>query len=321
MKNCALGLDIGGTYIKAVLLRADGAEVCRNKFPTPGGGAAGLTKEVATITGAMLEVAGLAGGALCGLGLGLPGMVNGGYVYRLPNLDMQNYDLGAALAEKLGLPVTVENDGNAATLAEGQLGAGKGCDDFLLLTLGTGLGGGAVAGGRLLRGASGLFGEFGHLLLDPHGPPCSCGQSGCFEAYCSAKGLARHVHALAPQHPESLIFTLAGADLSALDAAMPFEGARRGDALCRAVVERFLQYLGQGLASLTALFNPGRILLGGGIAGEGDWLIAEAQRRVDACLLHPQMRPTIMKAELGGYAGAIGAALLAGRQQGHAAQT
>jgi glucokinase len=232
-----------------------------------------------------------------------------------PNVGWHNEPLRDRIAEKVGLPVVVENDANAAAWAEYRFGAARGVPDALLITVGTGIGGGIIANGELFRGAYGVAGEFGHVRVVPDGLPCGCGRRGCFEQYCSGRALVREARALAEADPKQAarLLALAGGEVDAIQGLHVTQAATEGDP---AAVEAFAviaKWLGQGLADLVSIWDPGLIVVGGGVAESGELLLAPA-REAYVTALGPRITlpvADIHAAELGNEAGLIGAADLA----------
>jgi len=217
------------------------------------------------------------------------------------------------LAERLGHPVSVDNDGTCAALAEWRLGAGTGTSDMVLVTLGTGIGGGLVAGGRLQRGAHGFAGEFGHMVVDPHGPKCPCGRRGCWERYASGSGLAMLAREAATGRRLREVVERAGGDPLDVRGEHVHDAAREGDAEARAVIDDFGRWVALGLANLTNALDPQMFVLGGGLAAGADLYLDPITRWFGELLYQPHLRPIprIEFARLGPFAGAVGAALLA----------
>jgi len=250
------------------------------------------------------------------VGVGVPGLVDAsGNLRFAPNLPgVTEVPVGRVLAERLGRAVLVDNDATCAGWAETQIGAAAGDADVLLATLGTGIGGGLVAGGRLVRGANGFAGEIGHLVVDPSGPLCPCGQRGCWERYASGSGLGWMGREAAQAGRAARAVELAGGDPEAVRGEHVTRASAEGDEAARAVMERFAWWLALGLANLANVLDPGRIVIGGGMVESGEVLLGPTRRAFAALVEGVEHRPEIpiVAAALGERAGAIGAALLAG---------
>jgi len=279
------GIDVGGTKFLGVILDDEGQVIVEKRRPTPHGGDA-VVQALADFAGEL--------GVYDTLGVGVPGLVTRTGVLRAaPNLiGAVEVPVGPRLEELLGHPVAVDNDATCAILAEWQHGAAQGFDDIVLVTLGTGIGGGLVMGGRLQRGANGFAGEIGHMVVQPDGPFCVCGRRGCWERFASGRGL------------QMLAGGRLGEDVVA--------AARAGDRESLVVIDTFAHWVALGLVNLTNLLDPACIILGGGLATAPDMFLPPIKREFRALLYSPENRPNpeLAFALLGERAGAIGAALL-----------
>jgi len=209
--------------------------------------------------------------------------------------------------------VLVDNDATCATLAEWQLGAATGVDDMLLVTLGTGIGGGLVAAGTLLHGTNGFAGEFGHMVVHPDGPRCPCGRRGCWERYASGSGLAMLAREAATGRRLRSVVTRAGGDPQNVRGEHVYQAARDGDAEALAVIDDFSRWVAVGLSNLANAFDPEMFVLGGGLAAGAELYLDPITRWFGELLYQPDLRPPprIEFARFGPRAGAVGAALLA----------
>ncbi|MCU1392987.1 MAG: glk [Ilumatobacteraceae bacterium] len=281
----AAGIDVGGTKFLGVVLDDAGEIVVTKRRPTPAGGDA-VVRELAEFAREL--------GDYDTLGVGVPGLVTRDGVLRAaPNLvGADEVAVGARLTALLGHPVAVDNDATCAMVAEWLHGAARGFDDVVLVTLGTGIGGGLVMGGRLQRGANGFAGEFGHVVVEPNGIACVCGRRGCWERYASGSGLAM------------LAGGRTGEDVVA--------AAEAGDRESLAVIDLFAHWVALGLANLTNVLDPACIVLGGGLAAAPGVFLGPIEREFVALLYSSENRPRpqLAFAALGERAGAIGAALL-----------
>jgi glucokinase len=312
-----LGLDVGGTNVKAVLAAAGGGERRRARWATatlgdtPGTALAGLETRIH----ALLARAGLAPADLAGLGLACAGLIDGasGRLLAAPNLrHWEGAPLRDWLAARFPCPVVIENDVNALAYGEWRLGAGRGVRHLVCLALGTGVGGGLILDGALYRGRNGLAAELGHMVIDRDGRRCPCGSRGCLEAYAGARAIQaaarRALARRAPGHRE-LTRLLAGAAPApqALHAA-----ARAGSGLARELLADAGRALGVGIASCINAFAPDCIVIAGGVAGAGDYLIEPARAEAAARLMDPvHQRLDLRSRALGDDGAALGAALLA----------
>jgi glucokinase len=298
------GVDVGGTKCLGVLV-VGGEIVAQHRLPTPRGHAA--------IADTIVEVA-RALGSHDSLGVGVPGLVSRQGVLRAaPNLSgVADFDVAGMVADRVGHAVTVDNDATCAALSEWRLGAGAGSDDMVLVTLGTGIGGGLVLGGVLQRGHNGFTGEYGHMVVDPDGPPCVCGRRGCWERYASGAGLARLAREAAVGGRLRHVVDMAGGDAELVRGEHVQRAARAGDPGAVAVVEEFGRWVAIGLVNLTNALDPERFVLGGGLAAGADLYLGPIKRWFGELLYSPQLRPhpSVVFAALGEHAGAVGAALL-----------
>src|SRR4051794_1946266 len=231
-----------------------------------------------------------------------------------PNLAWRDTPLREQIAEKVDLPVVVENDANAAAWGEYRFGAGAGAKDVIVVTIGTGIGCGIVIDDRLYRGAFGIAGEPGHMRVVPGGRLCGCGNYGCWEQYCSGSALVRAAREIATERPEDgrRLLDLAG-EVEAIDGPAVARAAQEGDPAAIDCFQEIGRWLGQGLADIAAILDPGRFVIGGGVSDAGDPLLAPARGTFAAGLTGRGHRPPaeIVQATLGSEAGLIGAADLA----------
>ena len=305
-----VGVDLGGTKCLGVVADRTGAVVDELRVPTPKGKEA----TVAVLGDVAAELLGRHPGAGA-VGVGVPGLVDAAGTLRFaPNLPGVNeLPLAAPLAARLGVPVVVDNDASCAGWGEREAGAGKGRDHVVLVTLGTGIGGGIVLGGRLFRGHHGFAGEIGHMVVDPNGPRCPCGPRGCWERFASGSGLGRLAQEVAVSGRAARVVTLAGGDPELVKGEHVTAAAAEGDAEAVEVMAEFGWWVALGLANLANVFDPEMFVLGGGLVEAGDVLLAPVRTAFHELLEGAEHRPPIgiAPAALGEHAGAIGAALLA----------
>lgn len=254
-----------------------------------------------------------AGGGPAAVGVGAAGMVDfaAGTMAFAPNLPLRDVPIRDLVAERSGLPCVVDNDANAAAWAEYRMGAGRGSRHMLLVTVGTGIGGGIVWDDVLYRGSHGFAAEIGHVIVEPNGPPCGCGNLGCWEQVASGRALDRLGREEAGRHPEGAVASLAGG--GAVTGVHVTDAAKAGDPAAIRIVEEVGRRLGQGLAGLVNILDPDLIVIGGGVAEEGDLILGPARRAMGQAVEAPEHRPKVpvVPAALGNDAGAIGAAVLA----------
>lgn len=307
----AIGVDLGGSHVTAAVITDDGtihrqheADLDDLSF-----------KSVIEVTTAMIEAArNDAGKDVVGIGIGSPGNIepHSGSVLYSPNFKWTNEPLGDVLRERFKPPLFVANDARCATLGEFTFGTGKGASNFVLLTLGTGIGGGIVGDGELILGNRFGAGEIGHHQIRPtDGFICGCGKIGCFEAQASGTGLLRHAFAVAPSFPRSALLQIPREKLGSKKIR---KAAQSGDLHALAAWKNFTADLSLGLANVVAFVNPEIIALGGGVSTAGDFLLDAVRPRVDELTtMVPRGTTSIVVAKLGNDAGQVGAATMAFR--------
>ncbi len=300
------GIDVGGTKCLGVVVDDDGTVVRQARRPTPKGPDA----IIATLVKVASELA-----PFDSIGVGVPGLITrSGVIRASPNLfDIAEFEVGPWLSRELGYDVAVDNDATCAAAAEWKFGAAKGVDDMVMVTLGTGIGGGIIAGGALQRGANGFAGEIGHMVVDPDGPPCPCGRRGCWERYASGSGLARLAREAAVGRRVNRVVQLAGGDPDLVRGEHVQAAAREGDADAIEVIDIFGRWVALGLVNLTNFIDPAMFVLGGGLAASHDLYIGPIEKWFDQLIYSPDLRPkpALTFATLGERAGAVGAALMA----------
>jgi glucokinase len=305
----AVGIDIGGTKIAALRISSEGEIRARTVVPTPATDQAAALPAIEAATASVLD------DGVVAIGVGMAGLVDviSGVLLYTPNLVWRNVPLADGLGGRFGLPVTVDNDATAAAWAESRLGASQGCDDSLFVGVGTGIGGGIVAGGRLVRGAHGLAGEIGHIIVEPGGPLCGCGNRGCWEQVASGLAIARAGRRAVRDEPRSAIARLAGGDPRRATGELVTVAAREGDEVAVAILAEVARRLGEGVAGLVNVFDPDVVVVGGGVGEAGDLLFGPLREAFLATVEGADVRPEvpIVAAQLDNDAGAIGAALLA----------
>lgn len=302
-----VGIDIGGTNLKAGLVDGEGRLLAARRTPLgPFQGEEYFVRRLAELTAQVCRDGGVPPGELEYVGMGVPGAVAGSEIVYTCNIPLKNVPVGRLFSQYLDVPVRLANDADCAAVGEYFRGAGRGTKNFAVVTLGTGVGGGFILNGKLCSGG-GMAGEVGHMVVERGGEPCACGRRGCWEAYSSATALIRQARQAAAEHPESL---LAGAE--EITGKTVFDAADRGDETANAVVDRFCDYLGAGVTNIVNALAPEVILIGGGISRQGERLLAPVRRYVERnCFGGPEGAiPIFAAARLGNDAGIIGAAAL-----------
>ncbi|MGH2679951.1 MAG: ROK family protein [Actinomycetota bacterium] len=305
----AVGVDIGGTKIAALRVTVGGGVEAATEIATPS------TDQAAALPAIEAAVTTVLDDTVTAIGVGMAGLVDvrSGVLLSTPNLTWRDVRLGEGLAERFGLPVTVDNDATAAAWAESRLGASRGHADSLFVGVGTGIGGGIVSAGRLVRGAHGLAGEIGHVIVEPGGPRCGCGNHGCWEQVASGAAIARAGRRAVTEHAGSGVARMAANDPGRVTGELVTEAARAGDEVAAAILAEVARRLGDGIAGLVNVLDPEIVVVGGGVADAGDLLLGPARDAFLDAVEGADVRPPvpIVPAALGNDAGAIGAALLA----------
>lgn len=319
MAEVFLGIDLGGTQVKTAAITADGQIVGRDTRDT-------LAKNgVEAVVGVMADSAAAslqaAGARATAAGVGAPGPMDWrtGVVFSPPNLPgWHNVPLAELMRARLGVPCFVDNDANVACFGEFTAGAGRGVECMCMLTLGTGVGGGIVVFGKLLRGIDGTAAEIGHMTLQRDGRQCGCGARGCLEAYASVTGLVHTAREAIERGRTSSLTEACGGDLNAITGKMISHEANAGDALAKWAIQETGDWVGVGIASLINLLNPERVVIGGGMIRAGTLLFDAIRKRARSDAFEvPAKRAQIVEAELEEDAGVIGAAAAARERLGN----
>lgn len=303
------GIDLGGTTVKLALFREAGEPVCKWEIPTEkSDGGSHILPDIANAIAECMEQRNIDRSQVLGIGICVPGPVmDDGTVNCCVNLGWGVFNVEQALRELTGLPVKAGNDANVAALGEYWMGGGKGFDSIVMVTLGTGVGGGIILDGKLLAGAHGCGGELGHMVMEPEEPEiCGCGKHGCVEQYCSATGVVRLAERYLRENPEESV--LRDKVLTCKDV---FDAAAQGDGAAKAITERFYDYLARFLANLCVVVDPQAIVIGGGVSKAGQVLCDGVRRHMQPYFFHGTRGVTIALATLGNDAGAWGAFKLA----------
>lgn len=305
-----IGIDVGGTNLKAGLVNEDGRIAEVERIPLDYKDPEQFAKTVADLAWAVSQKGGVAREDVAWVGMGMPGSVDGGYVRYLTNIPMENVPLEQLFRKYFDRPLYLGNDADCAAVGEYFSGAGKGTKDFAVVTLGTGVGCGLILGGRLQGGAASS--EAGHLVIVHGGEQCNCGRKGCWERYASATALIGFTKKAMAEHPESALHTVAAKN-GAVDGRTSFEAAQLGDEAALGVCNTYVEYLSCGLNSLINILRPEMVALGGGVAAAPEELLlgpVQKKAETESFSSHGGRVTKVVRAELGNDAGIIGAALL-----------
>ena len=313
-KNIAIGIDIGGTSFKGAAIDREGHILHTFKMDVNKGDSQEKMMDDLLVTlNKFLKEHGYNKDNVLGIGMGVPGAIDteNGVVSYSNNLDWYELPVVKIIKDGTGLPVRITNDANAAAYGEAKFGAGKTFKNLLMITLGTGVGGGIIIDGKLYEGNHGKGAEPGHSVIVLNGEQCTCGRKGCFEAYASATALNRDTREAMEKHPESLLFEVVE-EIGGIDARVPFIAEKRGDKAAKEVVDNYVKYLSEGLLNYCNILRPNVIVLSGGVANEGENLISRVKAYMKEHNYGMKNAPEveIRQASLGYDAGKIGAAAL-----------
>jgi len=314
-----IGIDLGGTNIAAALVAEDGKIIGSKVSITTD-----ADKGTDAVLGGLLKVCDMlvesnpaAKAEIKAVGIGVPGMMTpeNGVVLFSPNIQcINNTDITANIKAKYNVPVYINNDANCAALGEVSAGGAVGATDAIFVTLGTGVGGGIVIGGKIYSGFNGVAGEIGHILITLDGRECGCGRKGCWEAYASATGLVKTTKEIMAEDKSSAMWELCEGDIENAGGRTSFDAMRKGDAAGQRAVDTYVKHLGAGIVDLINIFEPEIVCIGGGISNEGETLLAPLRAYVDSekytAKSDAVAQTRITKATLGNDAGIVGAAML-----------
>lgn len=309
-----VGVDLGGTNIAVGLVDENGKIIAKDSTKTlHERGYEAIVADMSRLYFKLLEETGINEADVVSAGIGAPGSVdyNKGIILYANNLDFNNVPLADELKKHINKPVFVDNDANCAAWAEFVAGSAKGCKSAVVITLGTGVGGGVIVDSKMQSGYNFCGGELGHMVIDVNGPLCTCGRKGCFEVYSSATGLINMTKEFAEETKNSKLWDYTND--GNFNGRTAFLAAKDGDETAKAVVEKFTDYLAVGIVNLINIFQPEIFVIGGGLSNEGDNLINPLKKKVfSQTYTNPEVVPMcdIVRAQLGNDAGIIGAALL-----------
>ena len=309
-----VGIDIGGTNLKAGLVDENYQLVATKKMPLRFSSMEQMGETLIQMSLDLLEENHISRDQVASVGMGFPGSVDNrnGIVIKTVNIPIRSMPVGEMFHRRWDIPVYLGNDADCAALGEYYHYEDK-VESLILVTLGTGIGTGIIQNGKIQAGFNGFGGEGGHIVIVHGGEPCTCGRRGCWERYASASALVRQTRSAMEANPGSAMWQMTGGNLDQVDGRTAFAAMRAGDAAAKAVVDQYLDYLADGLANFINIFQPEIIALGGGVSHERDEdLLVPLQSMVlDMCFGREAQRHTkLVKAKLGNDAGIIGAALL-----------
>ncbi len=312
MNKYYIGIDLGGTFIKGGIVDQNGNIVIIDKTPTEvDAGNLKICENIANLTKALIEKSKIDKNEILGIGMGAPGMIDSkiGVIKCSENLYFENFPMAQTLENLTGFKVKVANDANVATLGEVKFGAAKNKENAIMLTLGTGVGGGMVCNGALVEGNEGAGAELGHTVIAMGGEPCSCGRRGCAEAYASATALIRETKKAMLTHKDSKMWKVGSLD--AVDGKTSFDFAD-SDPYAKAVVDNYIYALATIIVNFANVFRPEAVIIGGGVCAQGESLTKPLQKIVNEEIYGGDLGPEVpvVVATLGNSAGVLGAAAL-----------
>ena len=309
-----IGIDLGGTNIAAGVVNDDCRILAKDSVPTKASRpAAEIAADMAALARRVTEQAGIDPVEVGWIGIGSPGSIDrpNGVVLYANNLHFEKTPLAAMIREHWDIPVYIDNDANAAALGEAYAGAAKGCNDAVMITLGTGVGGGIIIDRKIYAGFNSNGAELGHTVIVANGRPCSCGRRGCWEAYASVTSLIADTKAAMLAHPESSMWELENGSAEDVSGKTAFIAAKKGDPVAQEVVAQYCDNVAIGVTNLVNIFQPEVLCVGGAISKEGEYLLAPIRKFVERERYTRFCEQTELKiAALGNDAGIIGAAML-----------
>lgn len=308
-----VGIDLGGTNIAAGLVTEDGKILADKSIPTRAERAwQEIVADMAELAKEVIKMGKASVSEVAGVGIGCPGSIDNekGVCAYSNNIKMEKADIASEFRKHLDLPVNLENDANAAALGEYEVN-GKGAKSYVFVTLGTGVGGGVILDGKIFRGHNGVGAEIGHTVIVSGGEDCTCGRKGCWEAYASVTALIRQTKEAMAKNSDSLMHQLAQKE-GKVTGRTSFDAAKQGDKAAQEVVEQYLSYVAEGITNMVNVFQPEKVVIGGSISKEGDYLLKPVAELVNKNDYNRYMHKAEVEiATLFGDAGIIGAALSA----------
>ena len=306
------GIDIGGTFIKGAIVSEKGAIVTKSKIPTDyKQGGDKVVENIKSLCDSLLADAKMNYSDITAIGMGVPGMIDSeaGVVVATNNLGWKNFEIAKKMEAATGLRTKIANDANAAALGEMKFGFGGTYKNIILLTLGTGVGGGIIVDGKIVDGNKGAGAELGHAVIEMGGEPCTCGRRGCLEAYASATAIIRDTKRAMEAHKDSKLWEIGSLD--AVNGKTAFD-YYEVDEYAKAVVDSYIEHLACGITNYANIFRPEAIVLGGGVCAQGDNLINPLKKILNEDIFAKGLGPQVelLIAKLGNDAGSLGAAAL-----------
>lgn len=310
-----IGIDLGGTNIAAAVVNESGKILRKGSVPTlRERNYTEIVKDMALLALKLVEEEGLKAEDIHSVGIGSPGTpdTENGLVVYANNLKFKNTPIREEFVKYFDVPVYIENDANAAAYGEFVSGVGNKYQDFVAITLGTGVGAGIIVNNKIITGSYHGGSELGHTVIQVGGSTCSCGRKGCWEEYSSATALIREAKVVASNNPESMLNSLVDGDLDKMNAKIPFDAAQAGDEAAKGLIDWYIDHLSVGLVNVVAIFQPQAIALGGGVSAQKENLLVPLREKMaNEIYGGPEnLKTDLLICELGNDAGIIGAAML-----------
>ena len=313
MEKVYIGVDVGGMSIKAGAVNLNGEILVKDKVVTDGKHVDVFLKDIKELLIKIINECKEKEFDVKGIGFGVPGMVDNkkGLINKMANIDGRDVPLKEYLND-LNLPIYLSNDANVAALGEQRFGVAKGLNNVVLLTLGTGVGGGLILNGKLYEGNEGKGAELGHVCLLLNGRNCGCGRKGCLEAYASASALLRMTSEYMEKYKDSMMWEYCNNDINNVDGLTSFECAKKGDEAANKLIDEYIMYLGEGVLDFANIFRPEAFVIGGGISNQGEYLTNKLKAYLAKQNYGYEGAPAsdVLIAKLKNDAGIIGAASL-----------
>lgn len=313
-----IGVDLGGTNIAAGIVDDNGKILHKDSLPTGRNrGSQAIVNDICLIIEKILADANISKDQIHSVGVGSPGSLDRdqGVIIANFNLGFRYVKIREAIQKVINVPVFVENDANCAAIAESVAGSAKGAEHAIIVTIGTGIGGGIIINNKLYTGVNGAAGELGHVVIQINGEACTCGRKGCWEAYSAAPALIRQTKAIIEGYPSSKVWEMIDGDINKVDGKVAFDAAKLGDEAGLKIVDNYIDLFAEALSNMVNIFQPEVIAIGGGVSKEGEYLLAPLREKMkDRTFFIGDLQSTrIVEAQMGNDAGIVGAALISKR--------
>lgn len=309
-----IGIDLGGTNIGIGIVDDENNLICKESNPTKKErGFNKITEDIVILISKIIKTNNISKDEIRGIGIGVPGIINpqNGVVVNCVNLKWNNVDIKKAIEDKLNIPVSVGNDATVAGVAELVVGAMKGCKSGVLITLGTGIGGGIIINGEVYDGFHGVGSEIGHMIVGENYYNCNCGRNGCLETFSSSTAIINYARKLIEEGNGSTIIDRVNGDLINIDGKIIFEEAKEGDDIARKVIDRMTNYLAIGIMNIVSVIDPEIFVIGGGLSASGEYLLTMIREKLSKISYYNGMDiGKIALSKIGNDGGIIGAAAL-----------